>query len=51
MRLERLEMKSKSIVIKYATYRRLALLKVELGARSFDEVITYLLSQVKEVSD
>jgi len=41
----------KSIVVKKDTYKRLALLKVELGARSFDEVITYLLSQVKEVSE
>ena len=38
----------KSIVIKPTTYKRLAQLKFELGMRSFDEVINYLISQLPD---
>ena len=37
----------KSIVVKPTTYKRLAHLKIELGLSSFDEVINFLLSEVK----
>ena len=37
----------KSIAVKPETYKHLALLKIELGLSSFDEVINFLLSEVK----
>ena len=37
----------KSIVVKPETYKRLAHLRIEMGFRSFDEVINFLLSEVK----
>jgi len=35
----------KSIAVKPETYKHLALLKIELGLSSFNEVINYLLNQ------